>query len=91
MTARRVWGAVLGSVALLDVICDRRGDNSTLSCVTRETVKGLGPAGPVVFTAACIGVPLWFWRHILKPIREGSFQCGNSIILFVDDDDPEFF
>lgn len=69
MRPATIWAAILGGAAAYDVYCDRRGDDSTLSCVTRRAVEAT-PGGPVVFTAALVGTGWWFRRHILGPLAD---------------------
>ena len=72
-----VWGGALGALTVLDVWCDRRKDDSTLSCVTRRTVAAI-PAGDVLFTVGLAAGALWFHDHILGPLAAATLNKEAS-------------
>lgn len=64
------WAACLGGLVALDVYCDRRKDESTLSCVVRHTFHTHHPAGKAAFLAAWAGLTAWLCPHILRVVRD---------------------
>lgn len=71
-----VWAAILGGSLGYDLLCDRRKDDSTLSCATRRLVAA-APGGRVAFTVALIGAGVWFWDHILSPLSDIMEQTSD--------------
>lgn len=61
------WAAILGGLLAYDVLCDRRKDDSTLSCVTRAAVAAV-PGGEFIFTAGLVAGAWWFHDHIIGPL-----------------------
>ena len=62
--AALIWGTASAGLLAYDVfVCDRRKDDSTLSCVTRWVV-GTVPGGRVLFPLALV----WFHQHIDRPL-----------------------
>lgn len=64
------WAACLGGLIALDVWCDRRKNESTLSCVVRHTFRVEHPAGKAAFLAAWAGLTAWLVPHILRVVRD---------------------
>jgi hypothetical protein len=61
------WGAAIGSLVVADVRAAQRRDDSTLSCVTRQTFKVHTPTGRLLFVGGWIALSAWFLPHILVP------------------------
>lgn len=72
--APAVWLGIIGGAAALDYWADRgEPDLDTISECCRQFV-GKTPGGRHLFAAACIGVPWWFYDHIVSGLdgRIGS-------------------
>lgn len=64
------WGAAIAAGAVADVICDRRGNDSTLSSVTRRAFRTDTTPGKVAFVAFYAGLSWWFVPHIVNDARK---------------------
>lgn len=73
MRPRLIWGAGIGSLIVLDVVLDRRHDQSTLSEVTRATYRTHTPLGRAAFVASWSLLSAWLVPHICKAV-EGSLS-----------------
>lgn len=61
-----VWLGIIGGAAALDIWADvGEPDADTISECCRTLIDKV-PFGRQVFAASCVGVPLWFYRHIAK-------------------------
>lgn len=72
---RLPWAALLGVGVILEAIAlrqqrkaPRRIKIPTLSDTTRWVFRTDTPAGRLAFSAFWVGLGVWFYRHILKPI-----------------------
>ncbi|NUO57298.1 MAG: hypothetical protein HOV78_11580 [Hamadaea sp.] len=67
----RTWGVIVTATTLgiggLDVWCDRRKDDSTLSCCTRRLVARV-PGGRHLFAAGLAVAAIGFYDHIVGPL-----------------------
>lgn len=70
----RVWLAVIGGAAALDIWADRNDrEGDSLSEATRALFRTNTRGGRFTFTVALFGVVVWFYDHILNdPAREGE-------------------
>lgn len=73
MRPRLIWGAGIGSLIVLDVLLDRRHDESTLSEVTRSLYRTHTPLGRAAFLASWAALSGWLIPHICKAV-EGSLS-----------------
>ena len=64
-----IWLSGIGAVAVTYAELDRRYDGWTFCTHLRPWAE----EHPVMFTAACVAVPAWFYCHIYKTV-EGSLS-----------------
>lgn len=69
MRPRLIWAAGIGSLIVLDVVLDRRHDDSTLSGVTRSLYRTHTPLGRAAFVASWSAPSAWFVPHICKAVE----------------------
>lgn len=67
--AHKVWAAGLGTLVVLDLYCDSRADDSTLSCVTRMVYRTDTRAGRMAFVASWVALSSWLVPHICRNPR----------------------
>lgn len=75
MRARSAWFAYILAGAAADLICDRKGDGSTLSQATRDTFHTDHPIGRFAFAVAFGAFVAWFPHHILD---QPCAQCERA-------------
>jgi hypothetical protein len=63
-----VWASCIGALVALDVWCDRRRDDSTLSCQVRRLFRTDHKTGRLAFIAAWAGLTAWFVPHVCRSI-----------------------
>lgn len=61
------WGAAIGALVVADVVAARRLNDSTLSCVTRQTFRVHTFAGRLFFLGGWGALSVWFLPHICVP------------------------
>ena len=70
MTARRemvaAWSSAIGTLAVADLVLNRRHDGSTLSEVARHVYRTDTPAGRVAFVASWCALSAWLIPHICR-------------------------
>lgn len=57
-----IWASGISVGAGVYAALDKRYTGWTFS----EAVRPWAREHPVIFTASCVAVPVWFWWHILK-------------------------
>ena len=67
-----VWATLLGSLAVLDLLCDRRHDDTTLSAVTRRAYRTHTLGGRVAFVGSWALLSGWLVPHILAAAEASS-------------------
>jgi hypothetical protein len=65
-----VWASSIGALIALDVWCDRRRDDSTLSCQLRRIFHTDHKAGRLAFIATYAAGTCWFVPHICRRIAD---------------------
>jgi hypothetical protein len=65
-----VWASCIGALVVLDVWCDRRRDDWTLSCQVRRLFHTDHKAGRLTFIAAWAGLTAWFVPHVCRRIAD---------------------
>ena len=61
------WGAAIGALVVADVVAARRLNDSTLSCVTRQTFRVHTLPGRLSFFSMWGVLTMWFLPHICVP------------------------
>lgn len=61
-----IWAAGIGSLVVLDVWCDSRHDDSTLSSVTRMVYRTDTPLGKAAFIGSWLALSGWLVPHICR-------------------------
>ena len=67
-----VWASLLGSLAVLDLLCDRRHDETTLSAVTRRAYRTHTLGGRVAFVGSWALLTAWLVPHICRAVHASS-------------------
>lgn len=64
------WASCIGALVALDVWCDRRRDNSTLSCQVRHVFHTDHRVGRLSFIAFWAALTAWLVPHICRRISD---------------------
>jgi hypothetical protein len=62
------WASCIGALVALDIWCDRRRNNSTLSCQLRRIFHTDRKSGRLAFIAAWAGLTAFIVPHICRRI-----------------------
>ena len=69
------WGAAIGALAAYDVMCARRGDESTLSCTVRRHLTTR--EREILFIGGWAALTAWFVPHILSPLHHPNVSLAD--------------
>lgn len=69
------WWSVVGVLALIDVICDRRHNHSTMSCAVRHTFHTDTRAGRLVVIAGWAGLTAWVLPHWFRHELDAALEA----------------